>query len=297
MENDSVKDKLTKQLQEQVERLQTENSILKAEIKTRDSMTYIADPRGIAQRTVDHIKELHQENERLTNANNRLTKAIGDYTENSRTFYQDSELRVDEWISYINEVAEQRQLPHLVAAIQNAAIEMADDKVDVFDAAMGRAIEILHLEEIPNDELLDPYNHPGLCLGSAWSYLTAAAIRESMVYYAMKAYGLAHDPRLVCDEIMRQCRGKSGYADIRCLMLLPMEWIRTNLPDPPAKYPTLFTGLKTVQYWLNSSLTKQQLYTRDGIPERTLKQAEGWYDAIKKHALAAADLPWRNNNL
>jgi hypothetical protein len=295
MANEDAKDKLIKQLQSQVERLENENLMLRAEIKTRDSMSYIADPRGIAQRTVNQMKELHIETERLKIDNNRLTRAIGDFLDVSRNYYQEKEEKVDEWITYLNDVAEQRPLPHLVAAIQNAAIELADDKVDLFDSATQRAIEKLHLESTPDEDLLDPYNHPGLCLGGAWSYLAAASIRESMVYYAMKAYGLAHDPKLVCEEIMRQCQRKAGEPDIKYVMLLPIEWIQNNLPDPPAKHTTLTTGLRNVQTWLNTGRTKQQYYTDTGFPERTLKQAEGWYDVIKQHALAAQQLPWREN--
>lgn len=118
---------------------------------------------------------------------------------------------------------------------------------------------------------------------------TIAGSREHAVETLRHAYGFAHDPALVADEILRQCRTE-GAPNMATLQRLTIQWVRDNLPNAPSKLDTLRLGLTIRQKEIDSGISREAFSKKGYGTPRRLLEYQGWYETLdvvaKKHTSA-----------
>lgn len=257
-----------------------ENAELRREVE-RQAILLRSLTNGAFKEVYESIAAIQMERDRVLSDVNRLTGAIQNFLYTAQDTYQQSDARFNEMLAILNEVYENQTLPHLPAAILHATGIISNLKSEVIQNSTERALAKLGLSDTPVDQL-DAYNHPGTWLTRALAYIDAASARDTCRSYLLEAYGLSHDYRLVADQILRECR-VNGEPRMQTLQWLSDEWMKESL-NPKPKKETLQEGLRLVQLEIQSGLTRQEFCMKYGHAERTMRNYQGWWDALERAA-------------
>lgn len=179
------------------------------------------------------------------------------------------------WLTRLNDLATNGTLPELVSKMfQSSAV--------IFAAMHNGETQLVQRWQ-GDPRLADtssPYPHAmtitAIVIAAQRTILHHLAATEAIL-----AYGLAHDPGLICDILIRQCR-EDGAPNMSVLELLPLDWIQEHLPDPPAKHSTLYEGLTHAHTLRKGGQTYRQYAHRANRAERQLRQYIRWYEAIEQ---------------
>ena len=273
-ENEKLQRALDKQRADN-HNLRQENIGLRAEVRTFKELAQMNN--GLGDRIVDTIRQMATEIENLKSARNRAANIIWNTLNVTKRMYEQESEAVEKWFKLFTEVNAERPLPQLASVNYRAAEDTLVNKTEGLNRGMERGLQVLGLQDANWQERLDPYEHPEVCLAAILGYVDTAATLGLIVQTTARAYGFAHDPRMVADEIFREWKVNEGVVDMRTASRLTLEWIKTNMPDPPAKYETLCEGLRC-------------LVTRDAS-ERALRKYQSWLDVLQSEASKSPDMP------
>jgi hypothetical protein len=175
-------------------------------------------------------------------------------------------------VERVNLLSKEADLPQVVALFLSAFHITEKIAIDHYNATVGTVMKDHGLEVMVQD-------NPRLVLEGLAALKLISGIWDTALTYITFAYGYAHDPVVVAEEILRDCR-TSGEPKMTSLRRLPLKWIKTNLPDPPGKYSTLFEGLKQREAEMRSGLTREEFLEKATVTRCRLQEYQGWYDKL-----------------
>lgn len=244
---------------------------------------------GIREQRDNWRRRAEEAMERATSAETdvqRLVTAIEDFRNKSRWYYD--HILSDQDFAVLAEVAEQRSLPAVAAAVWEVGATVIKVSQEQHERSRQSALQKLGLADAAEEEKLNAHLHPGISLAQAWESIFNAGVVNLASALVMQAYGIAHDPRLVADMILRECRTK-GEPSMKTISWLPDGWITNNLPNPPAKNETLQEALRVLREEELSGLNRRQFAAKCSLDERTLRLWQSWKDALEKIATMVPD--------
>lgn len=120
-----------------------------------------------------------------------------------------------------------RQLPHQLARILNDYNGPVAARINSYSQS------------------LRTLNDPVIYVQRVMEIIRLTGFKEAVVRQIDEAHAFSHDPAMIADEVMRECESRADHTPpLDKIMLLPIEWIKSNLPDPPGTHETLQRGLQ-----------------------------------------------------
>jgi len=269
------------QLYHQIDDLRQENGDLKRTVE-RQGIIANAVANGAAQSINKAIEHLQVERDEALKKVEEYADLVSRTLGVARHIAQESRTRASDRAEELNHVFANYGVPQMTQMLHLATSHVEDYAIRQYQTTQTLMKQA--------GVACDPYVQPGACLVEAMHLRQLAAIRDVMFSVLTYAYGFSDDPRILADEILRECR-LYGEPNMKTLEKLPMEWLQANLPDPPNKYVTLHEALQWLQIEAMSGLNREafirhwDLERREKyIAPRTLRKYQGWRDKLEEIA-------------
>lgn len=261
-------------------KLRAENEQLRRDLERRNMWAAASDTR--ASPINREIERLQIERDRYKADIEGSDGNIIEFLAEALDYYHRWEAKFSQHEALLKDTVEVYGATGLAAVLYEAANEVIQINQIAFANAVEGTVKEFGLENVPPEILYNPRVFPSFSLELALKYISGASLMEFGAKFSSKAYELAHDPRFLCDQILREC-AENGEPSATTLQWLSDEWINKNL-SPPPKRDTLLEALKAIQAEKNSGHSRKAFCGKNGIGTRTMRKYQKWWDAIETSA-------------